>query len=657
MINDVLWSPTARQIEASQLTDFLRHAENLTGESLQDRSADVVHRWSTENYRDFWSAFLEWSALTVDGPDQPVCTSDLCEDAVFFPEKSLSYTENLLRPWHGSSETALVGLNESDRVERVSGDSLVRRVQAAAEGLRARGLRSGDRVAAIAANTPDVVIACLAAVGLGATWSSLPPDLGAPAILSRLRQLRPRMLFAHQLLTLQGRSRELESVPEVVSRLDSLEAIVWLGRDSDSGPIANLTAAQLSLADLERVGSGQRPREWERFPFNHPLFVLFSSGTTGPPKCIVHGAGGTLLEHVKEHRLHSDFGASDRLYFQTNCGWMMWNWQLSALASSTSIVLFDGSPTYPESDSLWRRVQDHEVTVLGTSPVYLDYCRETELSPKSNLALANLRLVQSTGSVLRPDQYDWLMDHVGHLPLHSVSGGTDIVGCFVLGNPNLDLHRGESQSISLGIDIRAYGTDGREMTTAETGELVCLNPFPSRPIGFEGDSDRSRFHEAYFAAHEGVWTHGDFIQRTSTGGARILGRSDGIFNIRGVRIGPSEIHAIACDQPEIKAAVAVEQSHERTPGGARIVLLVTLAPGHVLERPVILRIKKLIKQALSSTHVPAVIATVSSFPTTFSGKLSERAVRDAVNRRPATNAEALQNPEVLQEISNLKDLH
>ncbi len=475
-------------------------------------------------------------------------------------------------------------------------------------------------------------------------WCSLPQDLGGTAVTSRLEQVRPRLLLVQPEVTHQGVTRPLTALTEILERVDSLEAVALVGA-------AELEAPGSRVLRFEELEAAEGSSAWRRFPFNHPLYVLFSSGTTGVPKCIVHGAGGSLLEHVKEHRLHSDLGEHDCLYFHTTCGWMMWNWQLSALAGGTKILLYDGSPTYPERDALWRVVERHGVTVLGTSPTYLQYCQDVELEPAKERDLSTLRLVQSTGSVLHAYQYDWLARHVGRLPLHSISGGTDIVGCFVLGLPHVPVHVGASQSLSLALDVQVLAEAGREAEVGEAGELVCANPFPSRPIGFLGDDGPRRFHEAYFAQNEGVWTHGDHAVLTAEGGACILGRSDGVFNIRGVRIGSSEIHRVVLSFTEVAGAVAVEQRHEKSPGGSRIVLLVVLGEGETLERPLVLRLKKTIKEELSATHVPAVVAAVSGLPTTFSGKLSESAVRRAVAGDAAVNAGALRNPETLDEIA------
>lgn len=619
--------------EETDLEGFVRFCEERTGERFADPQA--FHAFSVERYRDFWRFFLEWVNPMCEGTPEPICSDDRVEFASFFPNLRLSYAENLLAPRSPEEDArvALVGRHGDGSREEITRRELRERVRRVAAHLRALGVEPEDRVVAIAANTPAATIGALAAATLGATFSSAAPDMGAAAILSRFEQLSPKLLLAN--LGSAG-------VAEVTAALPSLEALVAL----DDAPAPE--GIEFPVHRLFELASAPPPTPlpegWERFPFNHPLFVLFTSGTTGAPKCIVHGAGGTLIEHLKEHCLHSDLSPEDTLFFQTSAAWMMWNWQLSALACGVRIVLYDGPLAGP--GTLWQIVAEEKVSVFGTSPPYLQLCEDSGYSPRREAPAPALRSVLSTGSVLRDWQFDWVAEEVGPVKLQSISGGTDIIGCFALGHPTLPVRRGMLQARSLGLDVQALAT---EETAADTGvgELICRNPFPSRPLDFLGDEDGSRFHDAYFAANEGVWTHGDLIELDADGQVRIHGRSDGVLNIQGVRIGPSEIYQALREVPEVQEAMAVEQ---RRDGGARLVLLAVLREGSRLDSELTLRIRKTIAARTTALHVPELVVAVEALPVTHSGKRSERAGRDAVEGREAANRKALANPESLRQI-------
>ena len=624
----------------SQRTVFMRFCEGRLGRRFADHAA--FHAFSVAEFRLFWLLFLEWSDLLYEGSPEPVCIDEVCERASFFPGVRLNYAENVLRidgPRDGE-RVALVAHHEGGVSECLTRLELRDRVRALAGELRRIGVLPGERLVAVAANNPQAVVGALAAAAVGATFSIAAPDMGVPALLSRFEQLAPVVLLAN----LEDRGDTAGSalpdrVGELARGLPSLRAIVAL---DDGPPPADVELPLLRLSGLAAAGE-ELDGEWPRFAFNHPLFVLFTSGTTGRPKCIVHGAGGTLLEHVKEQRLHVDLRAADRLFFHASTAWMMWNWQLSALACASPIVLFDGSLTRPLT--LWEIVAEHQVSVFGTSPPYLQLCQDSATSPRNELSLPALRTVLSTGSILHDRQYDWVSEHVGAVALQSISGGTDIIGCFVLGNPDLPVRRGMIQCASLALDVKAITPPGESV-----GELICANPFPSRPLGLVGDDDGSRFHATYFERNPGVWTHGDLIEFDSDGYARMHGRTDGVLKVQGVRIGPAEIHRALHTIPEVRDALAVEQQTPGANGASRVALLVVLTQHTTLDDTLILRIRREIARAATPLHVPQLVVQVDELPTTHSGKRSERAAHNAVNNLPIANRDALRNPDTIDHI-------
>jgi acetoacetyl-CoA synthetase len=617
----------------------MRFCEARTGLQFADHAA--FHGFSVTEYRRFWLLFLEWSGLLYEGSPEPVCTDDACERATFFPGVRLNYVENLLRidsPQDGE-RLALLAHRAGGATERVTRRELRSRVRALAAELHRIGVSPEERVVAVVPNSPEAVVAALASVAIGATFSIAAPDMGVPALLSRFDQLAPVVLMASlEDHAETGSSAPSDRVRALTDALPSLKAVIAL--DDGAAP-RDLAVPLYRLSDVPASGEDS-DGEWPRFPFNHPLFVMFTSGTTGPPKCIVHGAGGTLVEHAKEHRLHVDLRPHDTLFFHSSTAWMMWNWQLSALACGCPIVLFDGS--FAEPQTLWQLVEEDDVSVFGTSPPYLQLCEDSGISPGRERVLRALRTVLSTGSILHDWQYDWVRDHVGPVALQSVSGGTDIIGCFVLGNPDLPVRRGMIQCRSLGLDVRALA-----LSAEAIGELVCCNPFPSRPLGLVGD-DGTRFHAAYFESNPGVWTHGDLIEFDADGHARMHGRSDGVLTVQGVRIGPAEIQGALRGVTEVTEGLAVEQRTTGMRGASRVVLLVVLRQGTTLDGRLAIRIRREIARYATPLHVPELVVAVAELPTTHSGKRAARAARDAVEGRPADNVDALRNPSSLDQI-------
>ncbi|MGY1606513.1 MULTISPECIES: acetoacetate--CoA ligase [unclassified Geodermatophilus] len=618
-----------------QLARFRARCEELTGTALDAPGA--LHAFSVERPEQFWRALLDWSQLPWSGSADVVLTGTDVETARFFPDLRLNYAEALLRPLEGAGDDApaLTAVHADRPADRWTRGELRDAVARTVTALRRLGLAEGDRVVLIAGNTGETAVVALAVAAIGAAVSTAAPDMGAASLLGRFGQVDPAVLV------LDRRAVADDVVAEVVAGLPTLCRVLLL----DDRPLPDLGLPVDRLADA--TADAEPARDWPHHAFDTPLFVMFSSGTTGPPKAMVHGAGGTLLEHVKEHRLHVDLGPGDTLYFHTTTAWMMWNWQLSALVTGAHVVVYDGPVAGPET--LWQLAADRRVTVFGTSPAYLQLGQDAGLRPADSADLSALRAVLSTGAVLHDWQFDWVAEAVGPVPLQSISGGTDIIGCFVLGAPDVPVRRGRCQTRSLGLDVAAVDEDGREVV-GEVGELVCRRPFPSRPVGFLRDPDGRRFHDAYFADHPGMWTHGDLIEFDADGSSRLHGRSDGVLNIDGLRIGPSEIYTVLRQLPDVADAMAVEQGDDSRPGGSRMVLLVVLRPGARLDGDLDRTIRRTLRREASAAHVPSLVVAVGELPLTHNGKRSERAARDAVNGDPIANAVALRNPGCLDEI-------
>ena len=652
-----LWTPSAERVAASRMTAFAREAECRFGRVFPDFAA--LHAWSVDFPDEFWPAI--WSFVDLigenDRPGDVVLDRELAPGARWFPGARLNFAENLLRG--ESDREALIFWNEEGRQSSWRLGQVRAATAAVAESLAADGVVAGDRVAGYLPNLPEAVIAMLAAASIGAVWTSCSPDFGLEGTLDRFGQIGPKILFAARGYRYGGKRYDsLARIADLGKTLPSLRRIVVieypeLAPSSSTPAFVDAEGRSISMSWGDYARPAAHSPKFARLPFDHPLYVLYSSGTTGKPKCIIHGAGGTLLQHRKEHALHVDLGKDDRFVYFTTLGWMMWNWLVSALASESVVILYDGSPLAREGRVLFDLAEQEGVTVLGTSAKHLALVEKSGLKPKATHDLSPLRTILSTGSPLLPESFDYVYREIkADVCLASISGGTDIVACFVAGNPWSSVRRGEIQGPGLGMDTRVFDEEGRSIT-GQPGELVCAKAFPSTPLGFWNDPEKQAFRAAYFERFPGVWTHGDFAETTPSGGWIIRGRSDTVLNPGGVRIGTAEIYRQVDSFSEIVESVVVGQSWQ---GDTRIVLFVRLAEGLSLSEDLIARLKGRLREQASPRHVPAKILAVQDIPRTRSGKISEIAVRETIHGRPTRNAHALANPEALAEFRDLREL-
>jgi acetoacetyl-CoA synthetase len=649
MASRLLWTPPAARVEASQLTRFQRDTSRVVGRPFESYAA--LHQWSIEDAPSFWARLWDHAGIIGDRGTRLVVDRHRMPGARFLPDARLSYTENLLRG--DESRVAIVATDEEGRDRVLTLGDLRQEVARVSHALQASGVQVGDRVAGVMANVPEAVVALLACAAIGAIWSSCSPDFGADGIVDRFGQIEPVLLMAVDGYRYGGKVFDCRAkADEVVRRIPSVKVTVTIPFAGVSARESNAVRPPVSWTDW----CGQESSEWprfERWPFDQPLYILYSSGTTGVPKCIVHRAGGALLEHVKEHQLQADIGLGDRVFYFTTCGWMMWNWLVSALASESTIILFDGSPFHPDGHALFALADRLNVSVFGTSAKWIDSVKKAGLTPAAGHRLDGIRTIVSTGSPLSPESFEFVYESVkADVHLTSVSGGTDIVGCFVGGNPNGPVWAGEIQAAGLGLDVRVFDDEGRAVR-GEPGELVCANAFPSMPLGFWNDPDGTKYRQAYFERYPGVWRHGDWAAVTEHDGIVIYGRSDATLNPGGVRIGTAEIYRQVEHIPEVLESLAVGQQWE---GDERVLLFVRLAPGVTLDDDLRQRIVARLKTHASPRHVPARILQVSDLPRTRSGKIAEIAVRKAVAGQPVPNTEALANPASLDEFRRRVEL-
>ncbi len=648
-MSDLLWQPTKERVENANVTRFRHWVNEKYGLDLQSFTA--LYDWSVSDIEKFWPAIIDYAELKAESwGDRVLIDGDKMPGAQFFPDARLNFAENLLV--RDDNTDALVFWGEDKVKSRLSWAELNIAVSKFSQALRAEGVKKGDRVCGYMPNMSETVIAMLATAAIGATWSSASPDFGVQGVVDRFGQIEPTVMITVDGYHYNGKQHDIrEKVRDVVDRIDSLKKVVivkYAFDGTDTIGIRNSIAYDDFIAPFEA-----EKIVFEQVEFNHPLYVMFSSGTTGKPKCIVHGTGGTLLKQVSEHVLHCDVAPGDRVFYFTTCGWMMWNWLMAGLAAGATLLLYDGSPFYPSGNILFDYADAEGMTLFGTSAKYIDALAKAELKPRATHRLSTVRAMTSTGSPLAPESFDYVYRDIKEdIHLASISGGTDILGCFVLASPVLPVKRGVIQTRALGVAVDVFDDEGKSVRN-EKGELVCTKPFPSMPVGFWNDPDGSRYHSAYFDRFDNIWCHGDYVELDDEGGMVIYGRSDATLNPGGVRIGTAEIYRQVEKLPEIQESIVIGQDWDND---VRVILFVVLRENYELDTALIDTIKKQIRTNCTPRHVPAKVIAVADIPRTKSGKITELAVRDVVHGRPVKNQEALANPTALELFSNLSEL-
>jgi acetoacetyl-CoA synthetase len=642
-----LWTPSDAFKASQPLTHFIEWCATREGRSFADY--DAFYDWSVEDRASFWSAVWDYCGVVGEKGDAALADDGDMLMARFFPQAQINFAENLLA--HAGEGDALVFRGENKVSDRWSWSRLTATVSRLQQALAAMGIGEGDRIAAMMPNMPETVALMLAATSLGAIWSSCSPDFGDQGVLDRFGQIEPKLFIACDGYWYNGKRQDVaDKIVTVAAKLDVPVLVVPYTGDTAAllarlpdGRSFDQFIAEFSVKDIE----------YRRLPFSHPIYILFSSGTTGVPKCIVHSAGGTLLQQLKEHRFHCGLQAGEKLFYFTTCGWMMWNWLVSGLACGATLCLYDGSPFYPDGNVLFDYAADEKFAIFGTSAKYIDAVRKGGLTPKTTHDLSSLRLMTSTGSPLSPEGFSFVYEGIrDDIQLASISGGTDIVSCFVLGNPLKPVWRGEIQGPGLGLAIDVWDDDGKSVR-GEKGELVCTKAFPSMPVMFWNDPEGAKYRAAYFERFDNIWCHGDFAEWTEHGGIVIHGRSDATLNPGGVRIGTAEIYNQVEQMDEVVEALCIGQDWD---DDVRVVLFVRLAPGLSLTEELDKKIKTRIRTGATPRHVPAKIVQVADIPRTKSGKIVELAVREVVHGRPVKNKEALANPEALSLFADLEQL-
>ncbi|MEW6351676.1 MAG: acetoacetate--CoA ligase [Thermodesulfobacteriota bacterium] len=645
----ILWQPSEERKSNAHITKFIKLVNERHSLHIDDYQS--LYQWSVDKREDFWAAMWDFGGVIASKPyDKVLEDSPTMMGAKWFTGSRLNFAENLLR--FRDDQTALVFKAEGRDTVRITYAELFDQVARMAKALRDAGVVTGDRVAGYVPNVIETVVAMLAVTSIGAIWSSCSPDFGVKGVLDRFGQIEPKVIFSADGYFYNGKSHDsVGRIGEIVSQIPSIEKVVVIPYTRERADISAIGKA-VHYRDFLDKESGLNI-EFVQLPFDHPLYIMYSSGTTGLPKCMVHGAGGTLIQHLKEHLLHVDVKREDKIYYFTTCGWMMWNWLVSALSLGATVLLFDGSPFYPDSGAIFQLAHDEKMTIFGTSARYIAAVEKSGLVPREQYDLSGLKTMCSTGSPLAEEGFRFVYRDVKEdLDLASISGGTDLISCFALGCPILPVYEGELQCRGLGMKVEAFSSEGKPVT-GEQGELVCTATFPSQPIYFWADPDGSKYKKAYFSVFPNVWHHGDYIYVNEHGGVKIFGRSDATLNPSGVRIGTAEIYRQVEQMEEIADSVVVGQDWDND---VRVLLFVKLAAGVEFNDDLVKKIKKQIRDNTTPRHVPAKILPVADIPVTLNGKKVEIAVRNVIEGKPVTNIDALANPQALDLYKDLPEL-
>ena len=648
-----IWKPSKERIENSNITAYLKELNKTSGKSFA--SYNELYNWSVSNIEEFWESVWKFSNIVYSKKYNKVLSERIMPGAKWFQGAELNFAENLLR--FNDSGTAIISSREDAPTIKISYAKLNKIVSSVANGLKNLGITKGDRVAGFITNIPEAVIAMLAATSIGAIWSSCSPDFGLQGVLDRFGQIKPKILFAIEEYNYNGKPIDCrDKIHQVVEKITDIEKVISIRRffdfnsyDFDASKSSNNSGKYIYFEDLLRYTSNKI--DFEQLPFDHPVYIMYSSGTTGIPKCIVHGAGGTLLQHFKELFLHTNLKRNEIILYYTTCGWMMWNWLVSSLFVGASIYLYDGNPAYPKLTNIWEKIEEDNINILGTSPKFLTACQKSGLINSDKFNFSSLKTILSTGSPLSVENFEFVYNSIKKdIQLSSISGGTDIISCFVLGNSNLPVYSGEIQCRGLGMKVEVFDEKG-ESVKEKQGELVCTAPFPSMPVYFWNDPDGKKYKSAYFEYYPGVWRHGDFIKLTEKSGIIIYGRSDATLNPGGVRIGTAEIYRIVESYEEVVDSIVIGQKWNND---IRIILFVVLRKDLTLSKELIDKIKTNIKKSATPRHVPSKLFQIKDVPRTISGKKVELAVTKIINGEEVENKDALANPESLIQFYNLR---